>query len=217
VLGPSGCEGHPVRSGIAGLIQPRPAASNVGGKAAIRACLQEADPAGRGDRASQRRPAVQVRGLDKSEREARAVRGAPLHGRAERFRGHWPRELSGGIFGGGRCAVDRRALVTQPKAYDDGRPFAQSTRSRGKAETATCGNVQEQRRHRWCSSPKSVFEIGVLSQSASRSGRRGRVVIASQTFDHRAYPRRRGVSATAAQYADHCRANLGSAADAMAA
>ncbi|HYR64645.1 MAG TPA: ATP-binding cassette domain-containing protein, partial [Reyranella sp.] len=121
VLGPSGCGKSTLLRLIAGLIQPTAGSIEwLGGKADIGFVFQEPTLMPWATALANVALPLKLRGMARSEREARAVE-ALGHVGLKGFERVWPRELSGGMKM--RVSI-ARALVTEPRLLLMDEPFA---------------------------------------------------------------------------------------------
>jgi NitT/TauT family transport system ATP-binding protein len=212
VLGPSGCGKSTLLRLIAGLIQPTAGSIEwLGGKADIGFVFQEPTLMPWATALANVALPLRLRGLDKSEREARAAEALAQVG-LKGFEGTWPRELSGGMKM--RVSI-ARALVTAPKLLLMDEPFAaldEITRHRLNGDLL---ELWQRTGVTVVFVTHSVFESVFLSQRiALMTARPGR--IASQLSITVPYPRDAAFR-TSAQYAAYCRQTSARLGDAMAA
>jgi NitT/TauT family transport system ATP-binding protein len=212
VLGPSGCGKSTLLRLIAGLIQPTAGSIEwLGGKADIGFVFQEPTLMPWATALANVALPLRLRGLDKSEREARAAEALAQVG-LKGFEGTWPRELSGGMKM--RVSI-ARALVTTPKLLLMDEPFAaldEITRHRLNGDLL---ELWQRTGVTVVFVTHSVFESVFLSQRiALMTARPGR--IASQLSITVPYPRDAAFR-TSAQYAAYCRQTSARLGDAMAA
>jgi len=214
VLGPSGCGKSTLLRLVAGLTEPTEGTvewSDETGKQELGFVFQEPTLMPWATALANVALPLKLRGMAKSEREARAA-GALGNVGLKGFERVWPRELSGGM----KMRVSlARALVVQPKLLLMDEPFAA---------------LDEINRHRlnddllelWQQSgvtvafvTHSVFESVFLSQRivvmAARPGR-----VSAELAVTEPYPRNQGFR-TSADYAAWCRQASSRLGEAMAA
>jgi NitT/TauT family transport system ATP-binding protein len=212
VLGPSGCGKSTLLRLIAGLLQPTAGTIEwSGGKADIGFVFQEPTLMPWATALANVALPLRLRGMDRSEREARAAEALAQVG-LKGFERTWPRELSGGMKM--RVSI-ARALVTAPKLLLMDEPFAaldEITRHRLNADLL---ELWQRTGVTVVFVTHSVFESVFLSQRiALMTARPGR--ISSQLSITVPYPRDASFRASA-QYAAYCRQTSARLGDAMAA
>jgi NitT/TauT family transport system ATP-binding protein len=216
VLGPSGCGKSTLLRLIAGLIQPTDGtiewpAEGSGGKADLGFVFQEPTLMPWATALANVALPLKLRGMARSEREARAAE-ALGHVGLKGFERVWPRELSGGMKM--RVSI-ARALVTEPRLLLMDEPFAaldEITRHRLNADLL---EMWQDTRVTVVFVTHSVFESVFLSQRiAVMAPRPGRVL--SHLSIVAPYPRNEAFR-TSAEYAAYCRQASARLGEAMAA
>ena len=214
VLGPSGCGKSTLLRLIAGLAEPTTGTidwCDDSGRADLGFVFQEPTLMPWATAVANVALPLKLRGMAKSEREARAAE-ALGHVGLNGFERTYPRELSGGM----KMRVSlARALVTAPRLLLMDEPFAaldEITRHRLNADLLA---LWERSRLTVVFVTHSVFESVFLSQRiAVMAARPGRVV--SDLAHAAPYPRTEAFR-TSADYAAHCRLVSEQLSGAMAA
>ena len=212
VLGPSGCGKSTLLRLIAGLIQPTAGTIEApGGKTDLGFVFQEPTLMPWATALTNVALPLKLRGMAKSEREARAVEALDQVG-LKGFEHTWPRELSGGMKM--RVSI-ARALVTEPHLLLMDEPFAaldEITRHRLNGDLL---ELWQRSRVTVVFVTHSVFESVFLSQRiAVMSARPGRMLAELPIAEP--YPRS-ATFRTSAEYAAYCRQASARLGEAMAA
>jgi NitT/TauT family transport system ATP-binding protein len=214
VLGPSGCGKSTLLRLIAGLAEPTTGAidwSDDSGRADLGFVFQEPTLMPWATALANVALPLKLRGLVKSEREARAAEALDNVG-LKGFERVWPRELSGGM----KMRVSlARALVVQPRLLLMDEPFAA-------LDEITRHRLNDDLLELWQKSrvtivfvTHSVFESVFLSQRiVVMSARPGRV--SAELAVTTPYPRSQAFR-TSAEYAAWCRQASSRLGEAMAA
>jgi NitT/TauT family transport system ATP-binding protein len=214
VLGPSGCGKSTLLRLIAGLAEPTTGTidwSDDSGRADLGFVFQEPTLMPWATALANVALPLKLRGMAKSEREARAAEALDNVG-LKRFERVWPRELSGGM----KMRVSlARALVVQPRLLLMDEPFAA-------LDEITRHRLNDDLLELWQQSgvtivfvTHSVFESVFLSQRiVVMSARPGRV--SAELAVTTPYPRSQAFR-TSAEYAAWCRQASSRLGEAMAA
>jgi NitT/TauT family transport system ATP-binding protein len=212
VLGPSGCGKSTLLRLIAGLTPPSAGTIewSEGGKPDLGFVFQEPTLMPWATALANVELPLRLRGVARSEREARAVEALGHVGLAG-FERTWPRELSGGMKM--RVSI-ARALVTGPKLLLMDEPFAALDEITRRRLNTDLLELWQRTRFTAVFVTHSVFESVFLSQRiAVMSARPGRVL--SELAIPAPYPRTEAFG-TSADYAALCRLASGRLAEAMA-
>ena len=212
VLGPSGCGKSTLLRLIAGLTQPTAGTIDwPGGKADLGFVFQEPTLMPWATALANVALPLRLRGMARSEREARAAE-ALGHVGLKGFERVWPRELSGGMKM--RVSI-ARALVTAPRLLLMDEPFAaldEITRHRLNGDLL---ELWQRSRVTVVFVTHSVFESVFLSQRiAVMAARPGHIL--SQLSIAVPYPRSAAFR-TSPEYAAYCRQASARLGEAMAA
>jgi NitT/TauT family transport system ATP-binding protein len=213
VLGPSGCGKSTLLRLIAGLTEPTTGAIDwsAGKRRNLGFVFQEPTLMPWASALANVALPLKLRGMARSEREARAARALGNVG-LKGFERVWPRELSGGM----KMRVSlARALVVEPRLLLMDEPFAA-------LDEITRHRLNDDLLELWQKSAvtvvfvtHSVFESVYLSQRivvmAARPGR-----VSAELAVTESYPRSQGFR-TSAEYAARCRQASSRLGEAMAA